>query len=566
MSMNMQSLGDLVGFGGHRAIVGERKWSSGGWRKQNLASPCKDSHVSVSLQKNTVHLEADYYPNRIEKLKQGVRKALFDSQDLILIDTLQRLGISYHFEEEINQLLYQSYVTKYDDDGLFHTALRFRLLRQSGYNVTQDVFQKFMNKEGKLKEDIKKDLFGLLSLHEASYTGTRGEEMLSQAMMLSKQQLHKLQSVLKPTIARDLDFALEFPRQRRMERYEAKSYIEKYDNVHIKNPDLFELATLDFNAVQRQYQREIGELQSWWRDLGLAKKLSFARDRPLECFLWTVGMFPEPCFSICRVGVAKVVAILLVIDDIYDIQGSPEELDRFTDAIRRWNSDAIEELPEYMKVGYMAVYNTTNEIGFKILTEHGLYVVPHLRKTWLDLCEAFLLEAKWFRNETMPTLEDYINNGVTTAGTYMALVHAFFLMGKQITKESLDAVSSCPELFTSSGRILRLWDDLGTAKAEEERGDDASSINCYRNDNIGSSEDDARNHVKLLIDNAWQDVNRESVAKTPLPHSIIKASVNMARTAQAMYQHGDNRKSPSIDDCIQYLLNKPIHIFENTDN
>jgi len=39
------------------------------------------------------------------------------------------------------------------------------------------------------------------------------------------------------------------------------------------------------------------------------------------------------------------------------------------------------ELPEYMKICYMALYNTTNEIAFRILKEHGLTVVAYLKVT-----------------------------------------------------------------------------------------------------------------------------------------------------------------------------------------
>lgn len=75
---------------------------------------------------------------------------------------------------------------------------------------------------------------------------------------------------------------------------------------------------------------------SWSRDLGVREKLSFARNKPLDCFLWTVGLFPEPCFSTCRIEVAKAVAILEVIDDMYDSYGSLEDLVLFTRAIKRF--------------------------------------------------------------------------------------------------------------------------------------------------------------------------------------------------------------------------------------
>lgn len=70
---------------------------------------------------------------------------------LELIDTLQRLGVSYHFEEEINNLLKGIYLMSKDpgngkgkENNLHATALEFRLLRQYGYWVNQgELFQNF---------------------------------------------------------------------------------------------------------------------------------------------------------------------------------------------------------------------------------------------------------------------------------------------------------------------------------------------------------------------------------------------------------------------------------------
>lgn len=47
----------------------------------------------------------------------------------------------------------------------------------------------------------------------------------------------------------------------------------------------------------------------------------------------------------------------------------------------RWDLSEIEQLPEYMKVCYMALYNTNNEICDKVLKERGLSVQPFLRNT-----------------------------------------------------------------------------------------------------------------------------------------------------------------------------------------
>lgn len=71
-------------------------------------------------------------------------------------------------------------------------------------------------------------------------------------------------------------------------------------------------------------------------DLGLKEKLSFSRDRLMENYLWALGMVSEPHFSNCRKGLTKFVCILSAIDDMYDIYGSIEELERFTDAVNRY--------------------------------------------------------------------------------------------------------------------------------------------------------------------------------------------------------------------------------------
>lgn len=74
----------------------------------------------------------------------------------------------------------------------------------------------------------------------------------------------------------------------------------------------------------------------WWKDLGLAAKMSFARDRLVECFFWSVAVYFEPNYSLARSILTKMIAITTVIDDVYDAFGTLDELTLFTDAIERW--------------------------------------------------------------------------------------------------------------------------------------------------------------------------------------------------------------------------------------
>eukprot|EP00257_Ricinus_communis_P002243 XP_002513266.2 probable terpene synthase 11 [Ricinus communis] len=519
---------------------------------------CSISTISQPTRKEP----ATTKPEIMEELHEGTRKELLTSSSPIatmkLIDSIQRLGVGYYFEEEINTLL-DRFLDLETTEDLLATALRFRLLRDNCFPAHSDVFGKFMNKDGKFKESLRKDVWGLLSLYEASYLGTKDEVELVEAMEFTKTCLEE-QSIplMAHKLSRHVSQALDLPRHLRMPRLEARNYIHEYSLESNNSPPLLELAKLEFNAVQSLHQKELIEIVRWWKQLGLVDKLGFARDRPLECYLWTVGIFPEPYNSTCRIELTKTIAILLVIDDIFDTYGSLPDLILFTEAVRRWDLNAMESLPEYMKICYMALYNTTNDIGFMILKRHGLSIVPHLKRTWIDMFEAFLTEAKWFNSGYVPTLEEYLDNGVTTGGTYMALVHSFFLMGQGVNKETVTMMEPYPDLFSLSGRILRLWDDLGTAREEQERGDVACSIECLMREKRISCDDEGRKQVRQLIRSLWTELNGELIAPSAMPLSIINASLNLARTAQVVYQHGDDKKGSSVDNQVQALIYIPI--------
>lgn len=61
-------------------------------------------------------------------------------EQLELVDKLQRLGVSYHFESEIDKILrdfYHNNVRDCDKEDLHASALEFRLLREHGFNVSE---------------------------------------------------------------------------------------------------------------------------------------------------------------------------------------------------------------------------------------------------------------------------------------------------------------------------------------------------------------------------------------------------------------------------------------------
>ena len=83
------------------------------------------------------HLQYEVYGTKLDNLKQEARKLLKSTRDpssLKIIDSLRRLGVAYHFEEEIEEILNLVHF----NEGLdfYTTALQFRLLREHGYRIS----------------------------------------------------------------------------------------------------------------------------------------------------------------------------------------------------------------------------------------------------------------------------------------------------------------------------------------------------------------------------------------------------------------------------------------------
>ncbi|XP_057506577.1 probable sesquiterpene synthase [Actinidia eriantha] len=207
---------------------------------------------------------------QLHQLKQKVIKMLVPAADkpsqmLNLIEGIQRLGVSYHFTTEIEAALKHIYETcdygHFDD--LYTVALFFRLLRQQGFPVSCEVFNKFKNNEGKFQECLIGDVVGILSLYEATHLRVRGEEILDEALTFTTTHLESMVPNLSNPIAEHVVHALNQPIHKGLTRLDARRYISFYEQDDSHNKDLVNFAKLDFNLLQKLHQRELSEITRW---------------------------------------------------------------------------------------------------------------------------------------------------------------------------------------------------------------------------------------------------------------------------------------------------------------
>ncbi|XP_031247786.1 casbene synthase, chloroplastic-like [Pistacia vera] len=325
----------------------------------------KDPNIFTS---EIPHSEIKSNDKLAEELKQQVKEMLMASmsdpvEKLCLIDSICRLGVSYHFETEIEEQLTQiceaqPNLADDNDYDLYTIALLFRVFRQYGFKISCAVFNKLKNSGGMFKESLTNDVRGMLSLYEATHLRLHGEEILEEALDFTTSHLKSLAEKSSPHFAKHIMNALDLPLHQGVPRLEARQYISFYEEDHeFRNETLLMFAKLDFNKVQLLHQQEMKYLTRWWKDCDLASKYPYSRDRIVEFYMLSIADYFEPRFSIARMINTKITTILTVMDDTYDAYGTAEELQSFTDALKRWDSSALVDLPEYMQALYSAILN-----------------------------------------------------------------------------------------------------------------------------------------------------------------------------------------------------------------
>ncbi|TYJ99412.1 (3S,6E)-nerolidol synthase 1-like [Cucumis melo var. makuwa] len=491
-------------------------------------------------------------------LKDVLREIGDPWECLNLIDATQRLGIDYHFQEEIEAVLQRQYVlfnaVQFNPETDLHkAALLFRLFRQQGYLVSADVFKSFMDKKGKFKEDLREDIKGLSSLYEASHLCIHGDEIiLEEAEIFSRRLLNARGEAELANFVRN---TLSYPHHKSVVQLTTLNYFEDHMQCPNKWIHIFQdAAKMELYCSQRLRQNEVAQFMEWWKDTELGKELNFARDQPIKWYMASLVCLTDSFYSEQRIQLAKSITFIYLIDDLFDVFGTLDELTLFTEAVYRWDLAAAEGLPDCMKICLRSLFEVTDEISYQIYQKHSWNPIHFLHKAWAKLCKAFLVEAEWLRCGHSPSAEEYLKNGIVSTGIPLTLLHAFLLLGQQITDDTVQIVDDDLDIVSSTATVLRLWDDFGTAEDETQEGRDGSYLEYYMKENPSISYEETQQHTMKKISNAWKTLNRESLLSNQFPSKFNQACLNVARAVPLAYNYDRNKSIVSMENLVKKLL------------
>ncbi|BAT92454.1 hypothetical protein LR48_Vigan292s000400 [Vigna angularis] len=508
--------------------------------------------------------------------KEEVKKMFLSSSNSILqklnfIDSLQRLGISYHFQHEIDEALQQIYNTYTNDnviteEGCLHyVALLFRLLRQRGYHISSDIFNKFKNNQGDFDQNLVKDVQGLWSLFEAAQLRVHGEDILDEVLDFTQTHLNSMINQLSSSFAAQISHCLRKPFHKGVPRLEARCYISFYEENSSHCKVLLTFSKLDFNMVQGLHKIEVESIAKWWKKSEFATKVPYARERAVECYFWPISMSYEAEYSIARKMEAKLIGCISLLDDTYDAYGTIEELELLTHAIQRWDISSIQSLPDSMRVVFNAIIEVCDEVKLATIeSKNSNTVVQCVKEAFRNLAHAYLTEAKWSQEICIPTYQQYKDNGVISSA-YILMITSFILLSTSSSQTVLlDWISSNPPILKSVSLIGRLENDISSHKFEQQRMHVVSAVECCMNQ-YGISQENAYKFIKKEIEDLWKVINEECLKLDLIPKHVLDCIINVARITELTYENFQDKYTDGKlwkDDIIALLVD-PISMEEH---
>ncbi|CAL5048878.1 unnamed protein product [Urochloa decumbens] len=488
----------------------------------------------------------EWMRGRADKLKEEVRqmleaagKAMSMADAVNLVDTLEHLGIDNHFRAEIDTALRRIRGGELEfgsSSDLHIVSLRFCLLRQHGFCASTDVFDKFRDDTGNFSMDLTNDPRGLLSLYNAAHMAFPGEIALDDAIVFARRHLEAAKGGLRSPMMEQVSRALDIPRPRFMKRLETMHYIMEYEQEEAHDATMLELARLDFNLVRFLHRKELRTVSLWWRDLYGDVKLTYVRDRVVETHFFTNGVFYEEENSRARIILTKVFQFLSLVDDTYDSHATLEECQILNEAIQRWDENKVSILPEYLRILYIKLLDSFNEVE-NILEPHETYRMASIREMFKLQSRNYLKEARWFNQNYTPSFKEHVDISIMSTGLPMLYIAALTGASQVVTKEAFDWALDMPDMVLACAEVGRFLNDVASYKLGKSKQDAASSLECYMKDH-GMTAEDAMVAFATMVEHAWRRVNQ---ACMELDREILPAAqivVNMTRTLGTMYHRG----------------------------
>ncbi|XVF25854.1 hypothetical protein REPUB_Repub13aG0249900 [Reevesia pubescens] len=533
-----------------------------------------------------------YLQSLVRTCTNGVPMTYPMDEELIklgLANQLQRLGLADHFNNQIEDILsqvYRSYNKGSSENSRSSTwiatilnkdSLAFRLLRMHGYNISPWSFCWFLNDQEILYHIEKNhEIFSsvMLNVYRATDLMFPGEYELEEARSFSRKILEKIvpkgngDDAKSSNLQRMIEHELRLPWIARLDHLEHRAWIEENDMNALwagktsyhrlsshKNEKLVQLAVADYEFRQSIYKNEMAELKRF----GL-NDMGFGREKIMYCYFAISASLLLPYDSSIRMMVAKSGILITVADDFFDMEGSVNELNILTDAVRRWDAKG---LSGHGKVIFDALDNLVKETAAEHLQQQGTDITSYLQQIWYETFASWLVEAKWSKSGYMPSMDEYLGIGMTSIAAHTMVLHASCLLKSGLPNSKISRPAAEYETVTKLVMLVpRLLNDIQSYQKEIEDGK-MNYVLLYMKENPDADIDDAIAFVRDLVEKKRKELLKHALMDglSDLPIASRRLHLSCMKVFQ-MFFHSSNRYDSNTDmlQDIQKAIYIPLEV------
>ncbi|WZZ51154.1 hypothetical protein YC2023_051261 [Brassica napus] len=472
-------------------------------------------------------------------------------ENIKFIDTLCRLGVSYHFEKDITHQLEKSFDSldfnqKIRQDGCnFYTVgIVFQVFRQFGFKLSADVFNKFKDEDGKFKAHLVADARGTLSLYEAAQWSTPGEDTLDEALAFSNAHLEEISSRSSPHLAIRVKNALKHPFHKGISRIETRQFISYYEAEEKCDSTLLEFAKIDFVLLQMLHHQELACVTRWHKEVEFESKITYTKHRVAEAYLWALGTYIEPEYSQARVTLASVVILLTALDDMYDAYGTGGNLAYNMVCPNRWLPEAPTGIHS-MKHLYRVTIDFYDKLEEELEMQGKSGCGSHLKKSLKSTANGYMQEAKWLRKDYTAKFDEYKENAILSSAYYTMMAMTFAGMGDFAKLDAFEWLSSQPKIRIASEIICQFTNDITSYEILNRTWRGSYLVDCYMKQFCVSKEQ-AVQVIANIVSTAWKDLNRELMRPHSFCFPFLIRILNLSRVIDVFYRYTDAYTNPKF--------------------
>ncbi|XP_050232515.1 ent-kaur-16-ene synthase, chloroplastic-like [Mercurialis annua] len=338
-------------------------------------------------------------------------------------------------------------------------------------------------------------------------------------------------------------------------------HLKTSSGINENNNELLALAIQRYNFCQSLYQKEYKDLERWIKVCRF-DELKFARVMLLYCYYPNTAVIVPPELADARISIAKNCIVATVIDDLFDVGGSMEELENLVQLVERWGeASTIGYCSEKVEIIFSAFEDMIKELDVIAFKHHGRSVEHHLVKIWHELLKSMMKEAEWTRENATPSLNEYLENAYISFALGPICHITTYFLGITLPEEVMTG-SQIYDLFKYVSLVGRLLNDLKSFKREREQGK-FNSVSLRVLHSQGSmTEEEALKETKRDIEMYRKELLRLAVHKeeNSLPKIFRDFFWKFGNVMHYFYMDNDGYSNPKdeMENDANSILWEPI--------